>query len=399
MTVCKCKCKKRSVMNGFLNKFKEKIVYTVGRVIKLVNNAILELDMSDHTEQAPYRGSQRYFLGKYSQKTAVMVLLILLCAVATYYFHFVLRTEVLFTHVFYIPIVLAGLWWGKKGVWIAVLLAAIMLISHFISMEIISHEDIVRTVMFVAVGLTAGFITDHAWRIEKELRDTQEELNNKEKLAVLGELSGGVGHELRNPLGVISNSVYYLKSVLPDADEKVKEYLEIISSEVHSADKIISDLLDFSRIKPTMAERVDVSEMITKILEKQPAPEGIVVSAKVDPDVLQIFVDPLQIQLVLANLVTNAFQAMPKGGKLTIRAHAKNGRVHLSIADTGIGIPKENMDKIFEPLFTTKARGIGLGLVTSKRLVEANGGSIEVKSKEGHGSIFTVILPTKEVIS
>ena len=231
----------------------------------------------------------------------------------------------------------------------------------------------------------------------KELKDAQEQLVRREKLAILGQLAGGVGHELRNPLGVISNAVYYLKMVMPDAEETIKEYLETISEEVNRSTGIVSDLLDFSRIKSVEREETAVSDLVTQVLEKQPASENIKVATAIPSDLPPVFVDNRQISQVLVNLVTNACQAMPEGGKLSISAIAKQDKVHVSFTDTGSGISKENMKNLFEPLFTTKARGIGLGLAVSKNLVEANGGSIEVESEEGKGSIFTVILPIKEV--
>ena len=232
-----------------------------------------------------------------------------------------------------------------------------------------------------------------------ESKRMEEELVRKEKLAILGQLAGGVGHELRNPLGVMSNAVYYLKTILPDADETTKEYLEIISSEVRNSEMIVSDLLDLSRIRPVEREETGVSELVDKTLEKQPPPEKVKVNTEIPSELLPVFVDPRQIGQVLGNLVTNACQAMPDGGKLIISAQAEKEKVSLSITDTGCGISNENMKKIFEPLFTTRARGIGLGLAVSKNLVEVNGGSIEVESEEGKGSTFTVILPIKEAVS
>ena len=233
----------------------------------------------------------------------------------------------------------------------------------------------------------------------KDLRDAQEQLVRREKLAVLGQLAGGVGHELRNPLGVISNAVYYLKMVLPDADEPIKEYLELISSEVRNSEKIISELLDFSRTRPPEREEVAVSKLIAQVLKKQPPPEKVQVIPEIASDLPAVFVDPRQMGQVLGNLVLNAYQAMPEGGELILRARVEEGQVALSVADTGCGISRENLEKLFEPLFTTKVRGIGLGLALSRNLVEANGGSIEVESEVGKGSTFTVLLPTKEGIS
>ncbi len=235
----------------------------------------------------------------------------------------------------------------------------------------------------------------------KDLKDAQEQLVRRGKLATLGQMAGSVSHELRNPLGVISNAVFYLNTVLDEADENTKEYLEIISSEVRTADKIVSDLLDFSRVKSVEREDVAVSDLVAQVLEKQPAPENVQVTTSLPSDLPPVVVDPGQIGQVLTNLVTNACQAMPPpvAGRLIISAMANKTRVNLSIADTGRGISEENMAKLFEPLFTTRARGIGLGLAVSKNMVESIGGNIEVQSEEGKGSTFTLILPAKKGLS
>jgi len=196
-------------------------------------------------------------------------------------------------------------------------------------------------------------------------------------------------------MGVISNAVYYLKMVLPDADENVKEYLEMISTEVDNSEKIVSDLLDLSRTRTADKERILVSELVARVLEKQPPPEGVEVVTEVDDSLPPLFVDPRQLVQVLHNLMANACQAMPEGGRLAIEAQGDEGAVRLSVTDTGCGISKEDLEHIFEPLFTTKARGIGLGLAVSRNLVEVNGGDIEVESEQARGSTFTLVLTTK----
>ena len=233
----------------------------------------------------------------------------------------------------------------------------------------------------------------------RELQDAQEQLIRKEKLAVLGQLAGSVGHDLRNPLGVISNAVYFLKMTLADADEVTREYLEMIAAEVRNAEGIISDLLDFSRTRVAEREDTEVSELIDLILEKQPPPEKVTVSLEIASDLPPVFIDPRQVERVLVNLITNAYQAMPEGGTLSISAHMEVGKVSLAVTDTGCGISEEHIEKLFEPLFTTRMRGIGLGLAIAKNLVEANGGSISVESEEGKGSTFTVSLPIGKVVS
>jgi len=229
-----------------------------------------------------------------------------------------------------------------------------------------------------------------------ELRDAQEQLIRKGKLAVVGQLAGSVGHELRNPLGIISNAVYYLKMIHPDADDTTQEYMDIISSEIRNSEKIISDLLDFSRVKQGKREEIAVTELVTQALDRQAPPDRIEVVRDLPAGLLSVHVNARQIVQILTNLLSNAYQAMPEGGILTVHAEDGGGTVRLSVSDTGSGISEGDMEKIFEPLFTSRARGIGLGLAVSRNLIEGNGGTIEVRSKEGRGSTFTVTLPTRE---
>ncbi len=234
----------------------------------------------------------------------------------------------------------------------------------------------------------------------RALSEAQEKLVRQEKLAVLGQLAGGVGHELRNPLAAINNAVYYLKMVQPEADEKVKQYHGLIEHEVHTAEKIITDLLDFARVKSVEREQVAVRELVKRVLERFPVPESITTVLDLPANLPRVFVDQAQMEQVLGNLTTNACQAMREGGTLSIiseQASVEQGQwVLIRVKDTGLGITPEHMQKLFEPLFTTKPRGIGLGLAVSKKLAEANGGRIEVESEPGKGSTFTVYLPVKE---
>jgi signal transduction histidine kinase len=232
----------------------------------------------------------------------------------------------------------------------------------------------------------------------RELNDAQEKIIRQEKLVVLGQLAGGVGHELRNPLGIINNAVYFLRQIQPDPEEKVKEYLGIIETETHNAGKIISDLLEFSRNKSVDLEPVCVSELVKGVLKRFSAPDTITVSLELPENLPMIYVDPRQMTQVLGNLVVNASQAMAQGGILTLSAARKGDQLAIAVQDTGVGIPAENVDKLFQPLFTTKPKGIGLGLAVSRKLVEANGGRIEVRSEPGKGSTFTVLFPIQDLM-
>ncbi|MGB8213985.1 MAG: PAS domain S-box protein [Anaerolineales bacterium] len=238
----------------------------------------------------------------------------------------------------------------------------------------------------------------------RELQEAQEKLVRQEKLALLGQLAGGVGHELRNPLGVINNAVYYLKLVQPGADEKVKHYHAMIEQEVHNASRIIGDLLDFARVISSNPQALSVPDLVQRSLRRFPVPATLQVALDIPADLPQVYADPLHMEQVLGNLVTNACQAMPKGGTLAIRAQpaafsAGHPAIRIQVEDTGTGITPENMQKLFEPLFTTKTNGIGLGLAVSKKLVEANAGRIEAESQPGRGSMFTLVLPVDPAAS
>lgn len=228
-----------------------------------------------------------------------------------------------------------------------------------------------------------------------ELKEAQEQLVRHEKLAVLGQMASSIGHELRNPLAVINSAVYYLKFIQPDADEKIKKYLGIIDDEVHNSDKIISDLLDFARIKSMEREPVKVPQLVYQTLERFPVPSSIEVDLDLPADLPPVFVDPRQMIQVLGNLTVNACQAMAsvKNGRLSLYSRKQDDMIIIKILDNGTGISPENLSRIFEPLYTTKPRGIGLGLAVSQKLVTANEGRIEVESELGVGSSFCVFLP------
>ncbi len=225
------------------------------------------------------------------------------------------------------------------------------------------------------------------------LKQAQDALVKREKLSTLGQISGGIAHELRNPLGVISNAVYFLQMTMAEGNKTVKEYLGIIQKEVQNAERIVRDLLDFMRVRPPEKEEVIVDTIIKEALNTYLIPENIKLNLDFKEE-NEVFIDINQIERCFSNLIHNAVQAMsPGGGELTIRTMSHDNNVAIQFIDTGPGIPKGDLEHIFEPLFTTKARGIGLGLTVTKSLVEANGGKVLAESEEKRGSVFTIILP------
>lgn len=231
----------------------------------------------------------------------------------------------------------------------------------------------------------------------QELEDTRSQLTTSQYLAWLGQLAAGLGHEIRSPLSVIKNAAYYLKTQLVDADTTIRRHLEMIQQEVAASERIIGHLLDFSRGRKLTHLPVNLRDLIESTIEQIEIPSHVTLTTHIDEDLPSIIGDSELLARVIANLTANALQAMPASGVLTIAA-LRGGdadRAEIRVSDTGEGIPTENLDKVFEPLFTTKSRGMGLGLPLCKMLVQAHGGAITVKSEVSRGTTFTVSLPVR----
>ena len=226
----------------------------------------------------------------------------------------------------------------------------------------------------------------------RELRDAQEELIRKERLAVLGELASSVGHELRNPLGVIGNSAYFLRMRLEDIDDMTQKHLGIIDMNVERATLIIEELLGFSKTRKPQLVYVNINTLLKDALASVIMPDTIRVEYGLDETIPETLLDSEQIRRAFINLITNAVQAMPEGGALTLKTFC-NEVIHIIVQDTGQGIAKEHITRIFEPLFTTRARGIGLGLAIAKNIIEEHNGVITIRSRMGEGTVCVVRLP------
>ena len=245
-------------------------------------------------------------------------------------------------------------------------------------------------------------LADYAEQLEqmveertKQLKKSQEDLLKAQRLAVIGELAGMVGHDLRNPLTSIAGATYYAKKHLTDKiDGKIREMLELIEKNISYSNKIINDLLDYSR-EITLDLRVtSPKQLIREALCSISVPKNVrlVDSTKNEP---KIKVDIDKLNRALINIIKNAIDAMPKGGTLTIKSKKQDSNVEITIADTGIGMPKETLDKLWTPLFTTKAKGMGFGLPICKRFIEAHGGTICAESTIREGSTFVVTIPVE----
>jgi PAS domain S-box-containing protein len=233
------------------------------------------------------------------------------------------------------------------------------------------------------------------WTDVTEQKRMEEGFRKAERLATIGELAAMVGHDLRNPLTGITGATYYLEKTLGQRIKgKEKEMLNVIEDSVRHSDKIVSDLLEYSRELRLELSDTNPRSVTSKALGLVRIPKNIrlVDSTRNQP---KIRVDVDKLTRVFVNLIRNAVDAMPEGGKLTITSRQLDRKLQVSFADTGTGITGDVKEKLWSPLFTTKAQGIGLGLPIVKRLVEAHGGAVTVETKPGKGSTFTVAIPPK----
>ena len=229
----------------------------------------------------------------------------------------------------------------------------------------------------------------------EKVRNMQQDLIKAEKFATIGRLSSSVAHELRNPLASIKNIAYFLlKMKTFDNDDKAKNMVQMLSSEVLRANKIITELLDYSRIKKLTKMSLDIELFFDKVIKMVPLPENIKLIRKIES--FDVILDPDKITQVIINLISNARDAMPpNGGEIIISTKKIDSICQIFVQDNACGMSKNTVVHIFDPLFTTKLQGIGLGLCIVKEIIEAHNGKISVYSEENIGTTFTIELPLK----
>ena len=308
---------------------------------------------------------------------------------------------------FFIPIIYAALVFRVRGsliasfVFLGVVLPRALLFSPY-------PDPLLRPLLFFAL---ATFVTlliatqlnriEMERRARAELSAAQEQLIQAEKLTSLGQLAASIAHEINNPLaGVLVYTQLLAKKLSSDklAKESALDYLSKMDSELTRSTRLIRNLLDFARQSPPTLREVDLNEVVNRALDlaaHSAQMQHIEVIKELEPSLPKLMADFDQLQQVCTNLILNAIQAMPKGGKLTLRSSADNSQLKIEIQDTGCGISPENMRKLFTPFFTTKqeVKGVGLGLAVSYGIIQRHQGRIEVQSKEGEGTTFTIYLP------
>jgi signal transduction histidine kinase len=269
--------------------------------------------------------------------------------------------------------------------------------------EQIRQGDLTVSVNFAGRNDEIGDLGKDFNDMVRQLRESREEIqrlhrtqiSRAEHLATLGELAAGLAHEIRNPLAGIAGVVEIIGRDLPK-ESPARAVLKDVRSEVLHINRIVSELLELARPKPPEFRKADLNataEHAVMFAKEQASSRGVDIELTRDPDGIEIEHDAGQIHQVLLNLLLNGVQACDQGGKVVLQVAHNDDSAHLTVVDTGKGIPPEILANIFRPFFTTKGNGTGLGLSLARRMVEGHGGRLEVSSWVGKGSRFTVLLP------
>lgn len=348
----------------------------------------------------------------------------------TVYCQAFLDTGTVFPHLFYIPIILSSVWWGRRGVGVAALLGGVLIVSHqwFLPQETLIAE-LLRGLIFLFVSGFAAWCGARLTReratvetlLQKRTEDLALALRQKEteiferrkieaqlirtdRLASLGQLSSGIAHEIRNPLAGIRLFLDILGD--PEKFDRSDQEREILDDLIHNVERIsgiIQRVLDFSKPSIGYKQKLNLNPLIGEtvaLCKAKMRKTKISVELRLSQDLPLIPGDPVQLQQVINNLILNAIEAMDPGGTLTITTDYRpsagtenTGRLCLQVTDTGHGIEADNLENIFNPFFTTKPTGTGLGLAISHNIIEKHNGIMLVRSEIGQGTVFTVELP------
>jgi two-component system, NtrC family, sensor histidine kinase HydH len=325
----------------------------------------------------------------------------------------------IYRRLYYLPIVLGGIWFGLRG-GLGVALAVSLLYAPHVVFQWGHHpltelEQYLEIVLYNVIGGLTGVLAERERRQKERYQQTahtleesyatlreqadqileiEEQLRRADRLSALGELSAGMAHEIRNPLGSIRGTAEILREGIT-ADDPRSEFATILIQEVDRLNRVVQDFLDFARPAETGRSAVDLNGLLQELLllTRQPARSGGV-GVEFTPGVIPLVqADREQLRQAFLNLILNAFQAMPDGGVLAIDSGCSDDRVRLSFRDSGVGIPAAQLERIFNPFFTTRREGTGLGLAIVHRIIQGHGGRIEVSSEPGQGTTFTLTFP------
>lgn len=297
----------------------------------------------------------------------------------------------------YIPIVIAAAWFGLRGgLWTATAIT-ITVLPYVFGSQSSEHNfagELVEIVFYFALALLIGALVDREWRARRRQQETQLQLERSQKLSLVGQVAAGVAHELKNPLASIKGAVEIISDDNTTDNER-GEFKEILFREIKRMDGTVTEFLEFARPKPTRMEKIDLSQLVQsslRQLEAQAAKESIRISEEVESGAL-IEGDREKLHQLILNIVLNAIQASSAGGTIEVGLRSRVQEVELRFHDNGQGISAGDLERVFEPFYTTRASGSGLGLAIVKSIIDAHGGTIEIQSAVDEGTTVTVKLP------
>jgi two-component system, NtrC family, sensor histidine kinase HydH len=314
---------------------------------------------------------------------------------------------------YYIPIVLAGFWFELLGALATAIGLAILFIAH-IWHDWSHHPDYTfqqyaEIPMYFVIAILVGYLS-RLQRITREkletagtevstaykkLNDAFDQLRHADRLASLGQLAAGIAHEIRNPLASIKGAVDILGQNMP-ADDPKSEFAQIACKEASRIEKLTGEILQFSKPVPPQKMRTDPHEIIEsarRLVADQARRLGVVLNHNAVESNATIFVDPEQVKQVLINILINGIQAQPNGGALQISVRTEAEECIMAVQDSGPGMTQDQLERIFDPFYTTKREGTGLGLSISYQMVKNNGGRIWAASNPGNSSCFYISFP------
>lgn len=322
----------------------------------------------------------------------------------------------LFQRGYYVPVLLASLWFGWRGGLFAAALAGGIYAPHILmawrSFPNYTATQYAEIAMFFVVGALVGILADQERaqrarlqetlqrlsKVYEELQQSFDQLRRADRLSALGELAAGLAHEIRNPLGSIEGAMRILsRSELPGGTRR--EFTELAQKEIDRLKVLVSNFLDFARPHPPRRNPTDLRgllESVRLLADEAGRMAGVQIRIAVAKVLPTVAVDPDQIKQVLLNLVLNAIQAMPNGGEIVLLAEQKDSSVEIQVKDEGIGVEPEDLERVFDPFFTTRAGGTGLGLSVAYKIVQQHGGHIAATPNADRGMTFVVAFPLEK---
>lgn len=342
------------------------------------------------------------------ESTRVKILLIALTAAVTLSAHYGWIVEPLFGHVHwfhaihgrlcYIPIIVAAAWFGIRGGMYVAGAISILVVPYIIRSAADTHDvatEVAEIVVYFGLAVLIGALVEREFRARREQQEAALRAEKSHKLSLVGQIAAGVAHEIKNPLASIKGAARILVDAATSEEDRA-EFADILQNEVRRIDATVSEFLEFARPKELQLGKTDLSKSIratVRQLETDARRRGVAIEVQLEDGII-VNGDSEKLHQMTLNLLLNAVQASTKGGVINVSlAGTHDGRAQLKVEDSGVGISREDLDRVLEPFFTTKSSGIGLGLAVVGEIVANHSGEITFDSAVGRGTTVTVSIP------